>query len=938
MRIKQFIFTLMVMFACSSFVAVAQDEPGAGSVAVEGSSVFDGEGTEQSPYIIDSSDKLIALRTNVNAGETYAGVYFKLASDIALSGEWTAIGNGSRSSKSYTGNAFKGVFDGDNNTISGLTITSTTAADAAIGLFGVVDGGTVKNLNLTNVNINVPSSNLAGAAIGMMLNKATADNITVSGAVVGNDGVGGIVGRMIINGTIANCTNNASVTTSYGGIGGIVGKPYYDNAYDTSDFATITNCINNGTITAGSYAGGIAGLARANVTGCVNNGEIKGGTQTGGIIGQLIAAGTVSGNENKGKVSGTNHVGGIIGDYTQSGSYTYNNVSIATNTNRGEISATGDCAAILGCNNVDGFTAMTATGNVSYYFVEGLALFGNPEDMVIDETNKFVATAKIGETEYYSLQDALNAAAARTGEVTVEIIEDVDLTGTTWAPVTVSGPGYPLVTVEGNEHTITGLTDMLFAATWAGKSGLIIKDLTIEKSAIVNDENDANGNVGVGAFIGYPQASATITLENCHLKSSSVKGGHWTGGLIGMAGGYNGNDGPVFMNLTIKNCSVTDSEITGKGSAGALIGHGSCSAWTNVVIENTTVEDNTITSTGSSANKAGSVMGTIGAAGQPTTVNGETKTGGAYISAVVANNNVTSGGTEITTIYGRQGTETGMLYIVGGSYDKYPIEENVAYAAVVDGYALFEKADGTYGVTYLIVDGAGDYKFECENAESATVENLTYTRTLVSDGFNALFVPFGFSADAAPGFEFFKFDEACTVNGEKYLVVSTVDYVNANAPYLVRPTGEGEEANELNIQISNATLLDSRTSPGSIEVPGEEGSIYTITGTYRQLNGAEDVTIEKSYGISVNGYFALIGDGSEVGGGTLGAFRFYMQLPEGANARNIGIRIGGESDDATGIVETENGKVKTEIYDLSGRRVQNAQKGIFIVNGKKVVK
>ena len=41
----------------------------------------------------------------------------------------------------------------------------------------------------------------------------------------------------------------------------------------------------------------------------------------------------------------------------------------------------------------------------------------------------------------------------------------------------------------------------------------------------------------------------------------------------------------------------------------------------------------------------------------------------------------------------------------------------------------------------------------------------------------------------------------------------------------------------------------------------------------------------------------------------------------------------------TGILETENGNVKTEnCYDLSGRRVQNAQKGIFIVNGKKVVK
>ena len=39
-----------------------------------------------------------------------------------------------------------------------------------------------------------------------------------------------------------------------------------------------------------------------------------------------------------------------------------------------------------------------------------------------------------------------------------------------------------------------------------------------------------------------------------------------------------------------------------------------------------------------------------------------------------------------------------------------------------------------------------------------------------------------------------------------------------------------------------------------------------------------------------------------------------------------------------GEVKTENGEQKAEIYDLSGRKVQNAQKGIFIVNGKKVIK
>lgn len=54
----------------------------------------------------------------------------------------------------------------------------------------------------------------------------------------------------------------------------------------------------------------------------------------------------------------------------------------------------------------------------------------------------------------------------------------------------------------------------------------------------------------------------------------------------------------------------------------------------------------------------------------------------------------------------------------------------------------------------------------------------------------------------------------------------------------------------------------------------------------------------------------------------------------GSSAARISFDFGTE----TGIVETENGNLKTEMYDLSGRRVQSAQKGIFIVNGKKVIK
>jgi hypothetical protein len=63
----------------------------------------------------------------------------------------------------------------------------------------------------------------------------------------------------------------------------------------------------------------------------------------------------------------------------------------------------------------------------------------------------------------------------------------------------------------------------------------------------------------------------------------------------------------------------------------------------------------------------------------------------------------------------------------------------------------------------------------------------------------------------------------------------------------------------------------------------------------------------------------------------------YLNLPASlAAARALYFSFG---DGATGIFETESGNVKTEnCYDLSGRRVHKAQKGIYIVNGKKVVR
>ena len=484
--------------------------------------------------------------------------------------------------------------------------------------------------------------------------------------------------------------------------------------------------------------------------------------------------------------------------------------------------------------------------------------------------------AKVGDTEYATLQAALDAAAAGTGNVTVAILADVNLTGVDWNPVTVSAPGYPVVTVEGNGKTITGLNDMLFAGTWAGKSGLIIKNLTIANSAIVNDKDDAAGNVGVGAFIGYPQASATITLENCHLKNSSVEGGHWTGGLIGMAGGYNGADGPVFMNLTIKGCSVTGSTITGKGSVGGVIGHGSCAAWTNVVIEETTVSSNTITSTGSSNVKAGAVMGTIGAAGQPTTVNGVTNTGGMSVSATVAENTVKSNGTKITTIYGRQGTETGILYIAGGSYDKYPIEEGVAYAAPAKGYKIVEN-NGTYGIVedpeYGKVAKVGDACFETLAQAVAAVEDGGTITLIANETFTennrynngGWWDGLGYSGDKSFTIDLAGFTISQNGALNDYLMWFKNDGAKANAITLKNGTLDAgtsaycalatasSNAQKITVNLENIQLINNNSNGATLKIRGgaelnaNAGTIITGKNSYVGIEAVGAKTVVNIY-------------------------------------------------------------------------------------------
>jgi len=350
-------------------------EPAFGNVTVTGAIVSGVTGNNVSycepsvPTQVEVSTlaDLEAFRDSVNAGNDYAGKTVTLTADLTLTGEWTPIGNGSRSGSSYTGNAFAGTFDGGNHTISGLTITTTTGADAALGLFGVVDGGTVTKLNLTNVSINVNTSECAGGAIGVLTGGGTASDITVSGSVSAKRGNGGIVGRMLVSGTIANCVNHATMTATGGAnLGGIAGAAYYT---DAGKVMNITNCINNGTVTgAAGGVGGIVGLSTGNVTGCTNNGAVSGANASvGGIVGEQQNYGTVSGNTNTADVTSTAGygTGGIIGWVRYNGAvanYPLKGiVSVTGNNNSGSVIGGSDAGGIVGTV----YNAANVTGNTN---------------------------------------------------------------------------------------------------------------------------------------------------------------------------------------------------------------------------------------------------------------------------------------------------------------------------------------------------------------------------------------------------------------------------------------------------------------------------------------------------------------------------------------------------------------------------------------------
>ena len=288
----------------------------------------------------------------------------ELLKNVILTSNWTTVGTETE--------PFKGTFDGKGYTITGLTIPSD---NEYMGFIGMLDGGTVKNVKFASVAVNGKDD--VGTAVGRIINGGIVSGVQVLGGTVsGAKRVGGVVGSIKASGTVSDCTNAAVVTANDRNAGGIVGSAYYT---ETGKQMYITNCVNNGAVTASGVCGGIVSLSAANVSGNTNTAAVK-GTEVGGIVGEQKSYGSVTNNTNSGAVTNTSEnaaygAGGIIGwlryhGTSEASAYEVSDIiSVTGNKNSGSVTGGNDAGGIVGTvynsavimNNKNTATSFSAT-------------------------------------------------------------------------------------------------------------------------------------------------------------------------------------------------------------------------------------------------------------------------------------------------------------------------------------------------------------------------------------------------------------------------------------------------------------------------------------------------------------------------------------------------------------------------------------------------
>lgn len=296
---------------------------------------------------ISSAEQLVTL---MNTPEKWDGAYY-LTKDIDL----TDIEG--QSPIGMLDAPFTGYFDGMGYSIEGLDISG----EMHLGLFGCLDGATVKNLSVSG---------------------------TVVASTTTNRGVGGLAGVVHGDTVIDNVNSDVNVTSGFQGVAGLVGHVYTDE----NDCVEIRNCTTTGTVTALRGAANLVGLitlggaaetdavienGKVTISNCYSSGDViyssdNGYSQCGGMIGNIFvynASGFAVDIEDCVNASTVTHsnktgarVGGVVGWLDASSSK-----AATTDTGSVNIRRCVNTADIVGSQSVGGIVGYV-TMNTSTEF------------------------------------------------------------------------------------------------------------------------------------------------------------------------------------------------------------------------------------------------------------------------------------------------------------------------------------------------------------------------------------------------------------------------------------------------------------------------------------------------------------------------------------------------------------------------------------------
>lgn len=243
------------------------------------------------------------------------------------------------------------------------------------------------------------------------------------------------------------------------------------------------------------------------------------------------------------------------------------------------------------------------------------------------------------------------------------------------------------------------------------------------------------------------------------------------------------------------------------------------------------------------------------------------------------------------------------------------IGTGVDLTSVANKNALFKaNADALANTNNVIVGSTcanlvltdGNYPFKAPEAFTAT--NAKFTKTVSDAGYATMMIPFG--ATLPTGVEAF---DLTAVNGET-ITSTSVDAITANKPVMIKAAAAAYEFTATDASI--AATGDGIVANGLLN-----GTYATTTAAA----GAANYVLQKN-GDDVNFYLVTGTDA------TVKPFRAYL-MASGVEARALNLDLG----ETTGIETVKKADVTTAVYSLNGQRVAAPQKGLYIVNGKKVI-